>query len=196
MICPKCSKQIEDGAKFCTACGEVLTTGARKLYIDAKGLTLFNYKFDVKDENGNLVYRAGTVTESLITYNARISNPDGSEALAIHQQKKLTLAAMNFNLVLPDGTVLTEAKQVVHMFRSEYQFPALGFTMGGDFLSLRFTFKKDGKDIAKVNKKVLAWGDCYELSFEDPSLELPLLGAIMVAQLAIAAARNKQRRRR
>ncbi len=164
--------------------------------MDAKGLTVFNYKFDIKDANGTLRYRAASVTEGLFTYHARVWNPDGSEAIAVHQQKKLTMLAMNFNLVNPDGTLLTEGKQIVHMTRTEYHFPALGITMDGNFLALNFVFKKDGQVIASVKKKILAWGECYEISFEDESLEHFFLGAVMMVQLAIAAARNKQRRRK
>lgn len=29
MFCPKCGKQVDDGAKFCPACGEPLSVGKK-----------------------------------------------------------------------------------------------------------------------------------------------------------------------
>ena len=206
MFCSKCGAPIGDGAKFCgkcrTAVKPVVQSEAPQqntsnapycLYMDAKGLTLFNYKFDIKTADGEVRYRAATVTEGLFTYNARIYFPDDAEALIIHQQKKMTLAAMNFDIFSPDGTLLTEVLQKVHFTKSEFQLPKFGLVVTGDFLSINFVFTRGNETVATVRKKVLSWGDCYELEINDPKLEQILLAAIMVIQLVIAASRRRRR---
>ncbi len=194
MFCTKCGNQLDDGARFCTRCGAPLgAPTVRRLYMDAKGLTLFNYKFEIRDEVGNLRYLAATVTESMFTYNARIYNLDGSEAMAIHQQKKMTMAAMNFDIVDPRGMLVTEAMQKMHFTNYNYELPRLGISVRGNFLALNFAFYRGEQSIGKVSKKMMAWGDCYEVEFVDPALEMVFLSMVMVIQLVIAASRNRRR---
>ena len=126
MFCYQCGKPIDDDAVFCPLCSARQTPVqqpshivpqppqpapvwtppvAYYLYMDAKGLTLFNYKFDIRDSAGNLFYRAATVTEGVFTHHARVYYPNDAEAMAVHQQKKVTLAALNFDIVAPNGAL-------------------------------------------------------------------------------------------
>ncbi len=195
MFCTNCGTQLPDGSRFCTNCGNPLGGPVvRRLYMDAKGLTMFNYKFEIRDEQGMLRYRAATVSESMVAYNARIYHLDDTEAMAIHQQKKMTFAAMNFDIVAPNGALVTEAIQKIHMTQYIYELPQLGITVQGDFFALNFGFYRNGQGIGKVTKKLMAWGDCYEVEFIDPSLEQVFLSAVMVIQMLIAAQRNRRRR--
>ena len=203
----KCGNPLDDRSKFCGKCGTPVNSASQSnvsqqstanvpyyLYMDAKGLTALNYKFDIKSADGVVRYRAATVTESLMTYNARIYYPNDAEALIIRQQKKMTLAAMNFDIFSPNGTLVTEVLQKVHFTKSEFQLPNLGLVVTGNFLSINFTFARGNQTVAAVRKKVLSWGDCYELEIFDPQLEQVLLAAIMVIQMVIAASRQRRRR--
>ncbi len=201
MFCTNCGTRLDDDARFCTNCGtrvgaaeSAATPALRHLYMDAKGLTLVNYKFEIRDEAGQVRYRAATVTESAFTYNARIYFPDDTEATAIHQQKKLTMAAMNFDITTPDGRLITEALQRFQGMRYTFELPAFGIMVDGDFLSLNFSFTKDGQQICKVQKKLMSWGDSYELAFTDPAMEQVYLSVVMVIQMVIAASRHRRRR--
>lgn len=206
MYCTNCGNLLSDDSKFCGKCGTAVTLPSQSessqqgptnapycLYMDAKGLTLLNYKFDVKTADGTVKYRAATVTEGLLTYNARIYYPNDAEALIIRQQKKMTLAAMNFDILSPNGVLITEVLQKVHFNKSEFQLPNLGLVVTGDFLSINFAFTRGNQTVATVRKKILSWGDCYELEIFDPEIEQVLLAAIMVIQMVIAAARRRRR---
>lgn len=166
----------------------------RRLYFDAKGLTAFNYKFEIKDQSGAVWYRAATITESMLTYNAMLYDAYDRELIKVSQQKKMTLAAMNFDFLTPRGELITDAKQQAKMLNYEYFLGAYGITISGNFLKMTFDFTQNGVPIARVSKKVLAWGDCYELEFTDPNMEQILLASILMIQLVCAA--NRQRRRR
>lgn len=220
MYCSNCGNYLEDDSRFCNVCGAPQQTdaapqpqqiprpqqvpqpqpqqapGAYHLYMDPQGLTLMNYKFDITDAAGYLRYRAATVTESLFTCNARIYYPNDAEAVIIRQQTKMTLASMNFDLLAPNGALITEMIQHVHMTTSEFQLPQLGLAVTGDFLSHEFTFWQAGQAIASVRKKIFSWGDRYELEYFDPSLEQILLAAIMAIQMVIALSRSRARARR
>ena len=203
MFCTNCGNQMPDGTRFCPQCGT--QTGAapaapaapavHRLYMDAKGLTLMNYKFEIRDQAGNLRYKAATVTESMITYNARVYYPNDAEALAIHQQKKLTMMAINFDIVTPNGVLVTQVMQNVKMTSYSYHLPQLGITVDGDFLALNFVFYRNGQPIGAVRKKFMSWGDCYEVEYTDASLEQVFLAMVMVVQMVIAYHRNHRRRR-
>lgn len=209
MFCNKCGKELNNDARFCCFCGAPqgiqsvpqqpqppqCAPGPCYLYMDAKGLTLLNYKFDIKDAAGNLRYRAATVTEGMFTYNARVYYPNDAEAMIIHQQKKLTMAAMNFDIFAPNGALVTEVLQKIHFATSEFRLPQLDLVVKGDFLSLNFSFLRGNQVVAAVRKKFLAWGDSYELEYYDPNLEQVLLATIMVIQMVIAASHNRRRRR-
>ena len=73
------------------------------MYMDAKGLTLLNYKFDIKSEDGSLRYRAATVTESLVSYNARVYNPDDTEDMPMNSVVRATIASVSpaFFVIIP-----------------------------------------------------------------------------------------------
>ncbi|MBO4929263.1 MAG: zinc-ribbon domain-containing protein [Clostridia bacterium] len=200
MFCANCGAQLPEGAKFCGKCGtpqggvQPAQPAVKRLYFDAKGLTLFNYKFDIRDEAGNVCYQAATVTESMIRHNARVYDLNGNTLIHVSQQKKLTMVAVNFDIMDGADNLITEAIQKVNLVNYIYELKQLGISLSGNFLKLEFDFVKNGAPIAKVRKKFLSWGDSYELEFSDPSLELVLLACIMMIQIVCAIQRNRRRR--
>ena len=198
MFCSKCGAQLPEGAKFCGKCGtpqggaQPAQPQAYRLYFDAKGLTLFNYKFEIKDEAGNVRYTAATVSESMIRHNARVYDLNDNTVVRISQQKKLTMVAVNFDILDGNDNVITEAIQKVNLVNYIYELKQLGITLSGNFLKLEFDFVRGGNTIARVRKKFLSWGDSYEVEFCDPSLEKVFLACVMMIQIVCAI----QRRRR
>lgn len=166
---------------------------SRKLYFDAKGLSLFNYKFEIRDEAGNLCYKAATVTESMIRYNAKLYDAYDNEIIKVSQQSKMTLASMNFDLLNSAGQVVCEAIQKVKFVTFTYDLKPLDINIAGNFVKMTFDFTRNGHPVAHVRKKIMAWGDCYELEIFDPSLEVIFLASVLMIQLVIAAQRNRRR---
>lgn len=164
---------------------------SRKLYFDAKGLTMLNYKFEIRDEAGNLCYKAATVTESLTRHNAKLFDAYDNEIIKVSQQKKLTLSAMNFDLLNSAGQVVCEAIQKVKFVTFTYDLKPLDINIAGNFIKMTFDFARNGQPIAHVRKKFMSWGDCYEVEIFDPSLEVIFLASVLMIQLVIAAQRRR-----
>jgi len=164
---------------------------SRKLYFDAKGLTMLNYKFEIRDEAGNLCYKAATVTESLTRHNAKLFDAYDNEIIKVSQQKKLTLSAMNFDLLNSAGQVVCEAIQKVKFVTFTYDLKPLDINIAGNFIKMTFDFTRNGQPIAHVRKKFMSWGDCYEVEIFDPSLEVIFLASVLMIQLVIAAQRRR-----
>jgi len=158
------------------------------------GLTAFNYKFSVKNELGQDLYQAATVTESMTRYTAKLYTLQGHEIFTVKQQSKLTFAAMNFDMLI-NGRVFTPINQIVHMTSYEFEMPNIGISITGDFLAHNYRFTYNGALVGRLTRKMLAWGDSYVLEFINPQLERPLLAAIMAIELVTIASRNKRRRR-
>ena len=164
---------------------------SKKLYFDAKGLSLLNYKFEIRDEAGNLCYKAATVTESLTRHNAKLFDAYDNEIIKVSQQKKLTLSAMNFDLLNSAGQVVCEAIQKVKFVTFTYDLKPLDINIAGNFIKMTFDFTRNGQPIAHVRKKFMSWGDCYEVEIEDTSLEVIFLASVLMIQLVIAAQRRR-----
>ncbi len=163
----------------------------KKLYFDAKGLSLLNYKFEIRDEAGNVCYKAATVTESLTRHNAKLFDAYDNEIIKVSQQKKLTLSAMNFDLLNSAGQVVCEAIQKVKFVTFTYDLKPLDINIAGNFIKMTFDFTRNGQPVAHVRKKFMTWGDCYEVEMEDPSLEVIFLASVLMIQLVIAAQRRR-----
>ncbi|MBQ4617379.1 MAG: zinc-ribbon domain-containing protein [Clostridia bacterium] len=205
MFCPKCGNPVDPTMAFCGQCGNRLNaeptpapapTGQPNLvYFSTEDLTLVNYHLVARDAAGNVRCEARTVSESMFTYNAKIFAPNGQELMAVRQQKKMTMVAMNFDLCV-NGQPVCEVLQEMKGAGYRYVLPQYGLYADGDFFSLNFqVFANNGAPVASVQKKLMSWGDSYEISFADPSLELTLLGLVMVIQMVLAAQRNHRRRR-
>ena len=160
MFCCKCGNPVDADARFCCVCGTPVereqTQPVYRVYMSTEGASLVNYKFVVRDAQGNVRYTAATVSEAMFTHHARLYYTNGAEALQVHQQKKMTLAAMNFDLVTPDGRHITEVLQKNKLTKYVYEMPQIGLVADGDFVSHNFTYTRNGQTVAKVSMKWLS----------------------------------------
>ena len=202
MFCAVCGKQIPEGARFCGGCGTPVAANntppapapapVTRLYLATSGLTMFNYKFTIKDEYGNDRYLAATVTQGF-GYAAKLYAPNQMELFTVQQQKKMTMALMHFDMVV-GGQLTTAIRLIVHMTKYSFELPQMGITVDGDFIGHRYQFFRGGQIVASVSRKMMSWGDSYEIEFADSSLEHYLLAATLA--IALVTIHNRQRRRR
>lgn len=204
MFCGKCGKQIPEGAAFCGGCGARVAPAAQpapaapvmpqgiKLYLGTSGLTMINYKFEIKDEHGNVRYKAATVTESMVRQKAKVYYPNDVEIFEVFQQSKMTLTALNYDMIM-NGQVITEILQKNKFSKYVYELPQFGISADGDFFSWNFEFTQRGRPVAKVSRKVMSWGDSYELDIYDRNLEMIILAAVIAVELVTIRQRSRRR---
>lgn len=168
--------------------------GARRLYFSTNGVSFVNYKFIVRDASGNELYTAATETVSMTRYAAKLYDRNRREVLTVEQQKKMTMMAMNFDMLV-NGRVVTEILQIVKMSKYAFELPQMGISVDGDFIGHTYRFLYGGQLIGEVKRSMMSWGDAYEISFSDPNLEQPLLAAVLAVELVTIAQRSHRRRR-
>jgi len=223
MHCSKCGAKIPFLKKFCTQCGapakgeveveavEVPETAApapqaaapavsqnpvNKLYLGTDGASFFNYKFEIKDEFGNLRYTAKTVTEKMFGYTLRVWYPDGTEAFTVQTQKKLTLASLHFEMLDANGNRITQILQRNKLTKFVYELPEFDMLADGDFISHKFDIMQGGRKVGFVDRKMMSWGDNFMIEFDDPAHEQLMIAITAAVELATAHARHQRAKRR
>lgn len=162
-----------------------------KLYMVPDGVTLVNYRFNVKNEQGEDLYTIASVSENLVRYKWRMWDMDQKEILVLDQQKALTFSAINFD-VFVDGKKTMEVLQKNKFTKYVYTIPQADLTADGDFISHNFKITKNKTEVAHILRKLLSWGDSYEVEISDPEL----MPAVMAMVIAVECSEINSRRRR
>ena len=221
MHCSNCGAKIPFLKKFCTKCGapakgeveaeaveipqETAAPAAapaspldpvNRLYLGTDGVSVFHYKFEIKDENGNVRYTAKTVTEKMFGYTLRVWYPDGSEAFTVQTQKKLTLASLHFEMLDANGNRITQILQRNKLTKYLYELPEFDMVADGDFISHKFDITQGGRKVGFVDRKMMSWGDNFLIEFDDPAQEQLMLAITMAVEIASIHHRQQQRKRR
>lgn len=212
MYCYNCGNQIPDGSRFCMRCGASLTgtspapqnvskpvcqapvqnVQSPRLYMTPEGVTLMNYKFTLRDAAGNVRYTAATVTEKMMGYTLRTWYPNGAEAFMI-QSKGVTVMNLQFEMV-KNGRSVTLIQQKNRVVRYDYELPQLGMVATGDFISHQFDITQNGQNVAHIRRKLMSWGDSYEIDILNQQLEEPILAAVFAVEFSVIDSRRRRRR--
>lgn len=211
-FCMKCGAKLEEGSKFCMRCGNPVGVQAAAAsavsqasaaaaasdqnvqpvvyYMDPKGITLVNYRLTIRDAGGNECFYAET-QPTAITYKMHIIDLYGNEIITVQQSKKVTLASVNFEMRKNDQLV-TNVIQRVKLTTYNYDLPELGIRADGKILMFNFKMTAGGRDVATISKKVLAWGDSYEIFINDPKDTEVVLGFVTCIQMLWIRNRHKR----
>jgi uncharacterized protein YxjI len=163
-----------------------------KIYLSTKGVSFVNYQFEVKDEQGNMRYTAKTVSERLTGYTLRVWYPNGAVAFTVQSKKKMTLMNLQFEMVLPDGGIVADILQKNKLRKYVYEVPQYNLLLEGDFISHKFDINQGGRRVGLVERKMMSWGDSYEIQFEDPAMEQIILAAALAVELGVIASRRRR----
>ena len=212
-FCGNCGTQLSAGSRFCTHCGAPVSAeqpaspqtnnvvssayaAARPVsqpvvfYMDPKGITVVNYRFTIRDAAGRECLYAET-QPTAITYKMHITDLYGNELLVVQQSKKLTMASVNFEM-WKNGQLLTNVIQRVKLTTYNYDLPELGMRADGKILMFNFTMSAGDRQVAQISKKVLAWGDSYEILINDPRDTEAVLGFVTCIQMLTIRNRHKR----
>lgn len=148
----------------------------QQLYIKQKVFSI-GEKFTVSDAAGNPRF---TVEGSFMSIPKRfriIDAQTGFEAATI--EKKVFSVMPHFD-VLVGGSPVASIDKEFTFFKPKYCIDAQGLEVEGDWWDMNFQVCRGGAVVAEVAKRWLSWGDTYEVTIYDDSLET-LVVAIVVA---------------
>ncbi|MGX6977660.1 LURP-one-related/scramblase family protein [Vagococcus elongatus] len=147
----------------------------KNFYIKQKVFSI-GEKFTVKDASENICYRIqGSFFKVPKTFS--IENVQGVEIATI---TKKILSLLPVFYVKIRGQEMIKIKKELSLFKSNYSLSAHGLTVKGDWWDMDFDIQKNRRKVGSVRKKWFSWGDSYEVSVFDESLE-ELIIALVIA---------------
>jgi len=145
------------------------------LYVKQKVFS-WRSRFTVTDGENALRY---TVTGELLTFARKLHVADAAGRERLFIKEKLWTFLSRYELWI-DGAYAGTIRRDFTFFRPHYTFEGTGLSITGNFWEHDYEFLLDGVRVGSVKKAWFTWGDFYELTVDDPRLELLLLGAVIV----------------
>ncbi|MBI9008998.1 MAG: LURP-one-related family protein [Tenericutes bacterium] len=152
-----------------------------KFYIKQKVFS-FKDKFNITDENQNLKYQ---VQGKVFTIRNKLEMQDANENVLYKSQKKLFRLFANYLISEPDGGEVANIKRKFSL-RPKFDLSILNeeLTVDGSLFAHSFGIYNKGEMVASISKKIISWGDTYEIEiFEEKNVELFLFVVIILDQV-------------
>lgn len=152
-----------------------------KFYIKQKILS-FRDKFRIMDESQKEVY---TVEGKFFSIQNKLEllNANGSQVL--NAKKKLFRFFATYEIFTPHGELTAVVKRKLSI-RPKFELEVQGevLTVEGSLFAHSFGIIKDGQEVASIHKKVISWGDTYEIDIDSNiNIELYLFMVIIIDQV-------------
>lgn len=163
-----------------------------KLYIKQKVFSLGG-NFTVKDEFEQDKY---VIKGSFLSIPKTFMIKDTSENEIGTITKKVFSLLPKF-FVEVDGEEVVTIQKKFSFFKARYQIEGRGIEVVGDWWDKKFEVMSHGEVVAQVNEKWFTWGDTYEVTVKDESLEHIIISLVIAidfvkqeANAAIASVGN------
>jgi uncharacterized protein YxjI len=140
--------------------------------------------FDIKDEDGRLVYH---VDGKVLSLRDRlvIEDPDGTEVASVHRQ--LVALRRTYTISVGGEKVAEVHKKLFTPFRDKYTIDIPGphdLEMRGDLLDHEYTVERDGREVAQVSKRWFSIRDTYAVDIVEGEDHLLILAGVLALELA------------
>lgn len=197
MFCIHCGVKLTDTEKFCSKCGNPVNKKDSepvplKLYMPGK-LSFIDYKFDVKDADGDLRYTAVSGAQGLTGYRMTLRNLSGQELVLVKQKNGVTFSAVNFEAYI-GGEYVTDCMQKASFTRYYYILPQLNLKVVGDFIGHKYeVVNEQGAKLAVITKRIMSFGDSYQIDISDSRNELMILAAVFAVEMMVMTLRRRRR---
>ena len=146
----------------------------RKLYLDQK-IWSVREKFTIYDDRERPVYRA---QGSLFKIPKHFDIFDLQDHVVASVTKQPLHWLPRFDLKIGGQPVATIQKQF-SLFKPRYDLVATGLTVTGDFWDMNFTVSRRGQVVGTVAKRWFSVGDKYEITSQDDTDSLLLVGLVL-----------------
>lgn len=153
-----------------------------RLYMKQKVFS-WRDRFTIKDENETDRY---SVEGELISIGKKLHVYDNNEQeVAFVQQKVLTLLPRFF--VFVNGTQVAEIVKEFTILKPKYRIEGLDWEVQGDILGHDYQITENGREIVRIHKVWLAWGDTFELDIADAADEVMALAVVLAIDCVMDA---------
>ena len=142
--------------------------------------------YDVYDEQGRAKYFVKNELFALL-HNIHVKDKTGQEVGSVHQ--KLTLFLPRFQVEIT-GRQVGNVQAEFTLFRPKYTIDYLDWKCEGDIFGWDYSVYDRNTLVMTISKKLLHWGDTYELDFSDPVYELPGLMLVIAIDAANCSQQN------
>ncbi|MCF1685358.1 LURP-one-related family protein [Tetragenococcus halophilus] len=146
----------------------------KKLYIKQKVFSI-GESFTVTDENERPCY---FVEGSFFKLPKHFLIYDDHQH-EIGKITKKTLALLPKFFVEVDGNEMITLKKELTFLKSRYTISAQEIEIQGNWWDMDFTVFAQGKNMAEITKRWFSWGDTYELTILDESMERLVLSLVI-----------------
>lgn len=152
-----------------------------RFYIKQKVFS-FRDKFRIMDESQKELYQVSGKFLS-IQNKLELLNMDGSTVL--HAQKKVFSIMPKYTILDPhDEPVAFIQRKFAFKPRFEVQVGSKQLTVQGSFWGHSFGIHDGDMEVASISKKIISWGDTYEIEIhDDRDKELYLFIVIIIDQV-------------
>ena len=161
-----------------------------KFYIKQKVFS-FKDQFAIKDVEGNDLYK---VEGKVFSLKNKLELQDMQEDVKLKAEKKLFRLLQEYTIFSTNDEQVAIVKRKFGI-KPKFLVTVDGreLTVNGSFFQHSFEILQDEKLIATFTKKVISWGDSYEIDILDESrLELNLFIVVIIDQI-IHEQQNKSR---
>lgn len=132
-------------------------------------------KFTVTDEQGDVRYKVkGSVLK--IPKEFRLQSVDGK--LVAKMKKKIVVFFPTFYVDMANGETIVIKKQFSFL-RPKYSISIGDLQVNGDWWDMSFTVTNGKKQVAKINKKWISWGDSYAIQIRDTRYEDTIVALVV-----------------
>jgi uncharacterized protein YxjI len=145
----------------------------------------FRDRFAIKDEQGNDCYFADGRVAPLLTGQKLTVQDSSGKAVAIVEQKPKGLTMLRFAVEI-DGREVCAIIHKFSLFRQKYSIEGLPWQLSGDFTAHEYELTNGSETVMSIDKKIISWGDSYELSIADPAHELLCLCIALAVDCSLA----------
>ena len=155
----------------------------KKLFMKEKLLSNLN-EFTIKNEEEADVYYVHSDFVQIGSKKLHIEDMSGKE-LAMVQQKILALMPKFF--IYKDGQQIAEIQKKMALFKAKYIVTNLNWEVTGNFLDHDYTITDGNKEIVRMHKAWLSWGDSYEIDITDGTDEVMTLAVVLAIDSVMQA---------
>lgn len=152
-----------------------------KFYIKQKVFT-FKDKFKITDESQNLLYE---IKGKLLSFHNKFDLFDKDGKLLFKSKKKLFRLLAKYVIHDVDGIEVATMNRKFSI-RPNFNLTILGKdqVLDGSLFAHSFNVLDDGNVVASIHKKIISWGDTYEIEvYENENVELYLFVVIIMDQV-------------